>query len=168
MLTLLGRALRWAAPPMLVVGFAALPQQSAQAEGTLADLRAATVRFHSVEQANRAGYFDNELPCFEQGANGMGEHLINGELLTDGGALAVEHPEALVYEVRPQGGWKLVAVEYIVLFDDARADGPAPTLLGQAFTPHPTLPLWKLHAWVFRDNPLGVFQDYNPEVGPCP
>lgn len=164
----LGSLVRWTAPPLLIAGLAALPPQSAQAEGTLGDLRAATVRFHSVEQANRAGYFDNELPCFDQGATGMGEHLVNGELLTDGGELSVENPEALVYEVRPQGGWKLVAVEYVVLFDDAPADGPAPTLLGQSFTPHPTLPLWKLHAWVYQDNPLGVFQDYNPEVGPCP
>jgi len=164
----LGRSLRWAVPALLVAGVAALPSQPAQAEGSLADLRDATVRFHSVAQANRAGYLDNELPCFDQGVNGMGEHLINGALLTDGGALSVEHPEALVYEVRPQGGWKLVAVEYVVLFDDAPPDGPAPQLLGQEFTQHPSLPLWKLHAWVFRDNPLGLFQDFNPDVGPCP
>jgi hypothetical protein len=121
-----------------------------------------------VEQANKAGYLDNALPCFDQGNNGMGEHLINGALLDDDGALDAKHPEALVYEVRPQGGWKLVAVEFIVLFDDAPANGPAPEMFGQPFTQHPTLPLWKLHAWVHRANPLGMFADYSPDVATCP
>ena len=163
----LGRAARWALPPLLLLGFATLPR-AADADDSLAELRAATVRFHSTDQANRAGYFDNALPCFDQGPNGMGEHLVNGTLLDDDGALDAARPEALVYEVRPQGGWKLVAVEFIVLFDDAPADGPAPELFGQPFTQHPTLPLWKLHAWVPRDNPLGVFTDYSPDVATCP
>ena len=119
-------------------------------------------------KANKAGYFDNALPCFDQGSNGMGEHLVNGALLDDDGALDATHPEALVYEVRAQGGWKLVAVEFIVLFDDAPANGPAPKLFGQPFTQHPSLPLWKLHAWVHRDNPLGMFTDYSPDVATCP
>ena len=163
----LGRAARWVLPPVLLLGFAALPRV-ADADASLGELHATTVRFHSVEQANRAGYFDNPLPCFDEGSNGMGEHLVNDQLLGDGGALDASHPEALVYEVRPQGGWKLVAVEFIVLFDDAPPDGPAPELFGQPFTQHSSLPLWKLHAWVHRDNPLGMFTDYSPDVATCP
>lgn len=167
MLRKVRRGARWVVPPMLLLGFATLPG-SADADDSLAELRSTTVRFHSVEQANRAGYEDNALPCFDQGGNGMGEHLVNGALLDDDGSLDARHPEALVYEVRPQGGWKLVAVEFIVLFDDAPADGPAPELFGQPFTQHPSLPLWKLHAWVHRDNPLGMFTDYSPDVATCP
>ena len=115
----------------------------------------------------RRGYHDNQLPCFDSPAGGMGEHLINGDLLGDGGTLDARHPEALVYEVR-KGSWKLVAVEYIVLFSDAPADGPAPTLFGQQLTRHPTLPLWKLHAWIYEDNPVSVFADYTPKAPPCP
>jgi hypothetical protein len=28
--------------------------------------------------------------------------------------------------------------------------------------------LWVLHAWVWKDNPTGVFQDFNPRVRLCP
>lgn len=161
-------AVRWLAPLALVVtaGLTALPSSAHSTDG-LDDVRAAAVRFHSVAQAQKAGYQDNALPCFDDPAGGMGEHLINGALVGDGGALDAGHPEALVYEVR-DGSWKLVAVEYVVLFSDAPYPGPAPTLLGQSLAPNPGLGLWKLHAWVFRSNPLGVFNDWNPEVTACP
>lgn len=41
-------------------------------------------------------------------------------------------------------------------------------LFDQDFTWHPTLEVWKLHAWLFRPNPDGVFADYNPWVSMCP
>ena len=43
-----------------------------------------------------------------------------------------------------------------------------PSLFGVAFHRHPTLPLWVLHTWIWKDNPTGVFQDWNPAVRQCP
>lgn len=33
---------------------------------------------------------------------------------------------------------------------------------------HSVLPLWVLHAWIWKDNPAGAFLDFNPAVRPCP
>ncbi len=46
--------------------------------------------------------------------------------------------------------------------------GRPPTLFGVSFHRHPSLPLWVLHAWVWKDNPAGVFADWNPAVRMCP
>lgn len=165
---MIARAVHWGLPPLLVAAALASLPGSAEAEATLTDVRDATVRFHSLTQAAKAGYADNPLPCFDDPSGGMGEHLINGDLLLDGGTLDPLAPEALVYEVRDNGGWKLVGVEYVVLFSDVPSTATAPTVLGQPLTPNFDLGLWKLHAWLFEDNLLGVFQDWNPEVPDCP
>ena len=153
---------------------AAVPVLGAGQSG-LAAARQGTARFHDVRQAENAGYGSTlgtveepALGCFENpGVGGMGVHYVNGGLLGDGGALDAARPEALVYEMRPNGKLKLVALEYIVLADDVDPNHP-PMLFGQHFHPHPVLPLWVLHAWVWAPNPLGMFEDWNPRVGMCP
>jgi hypothetical protein len=156
---------RWALPFGLLI--AAVSIGTAQANGDrLDDVRVATAKFHSVEAANAAGYADPGLPCFDNPATGqgMGMHLVNGKLLDDGGALDRDHPEALVYEVR-SGSLKLVAVEYLVKMTDAAT---APTFLGQTMIPNRDLGLWTLHAWIWRDNPISLFETYNSNVPLCP
>ena len=134
----------------------------------LDDVRAATAVYHSTARAGAAGYGDPGLPCFDSPSTnqGMGFHLVNGTLLHDGGALSRTHPEALVYEVH-SGTLKLVAVEYLMLMSDWHSDSP-PEFLGQQMIPNPTLGLWTLHAWIWRDNPLGLFESYNSNVPLCP
>jgi hypothetical protein len=39
-----------------------------------------------------------------------------------------------------------------------------PQLLGQRFTRHSFLPIFKLHIWLWRTNPSGTFADWNPKV----
>ena len=56
-----------------------------------------------------------------------------------------------------------MAVEYIVPGDFVDPAAP-PELLGQTFHLNEALGVWVLHAWVWKDNPAGVFQDWNPEV----
>lgn len=156
---------RWGLPLALVV--AVVSVGSAQAHGDrLADVRVATAKFHSVVAANQAGYADPGLPCFDSPSTGqgMGTHLVNGALLNDGGALDRTHPEALVYEVR-SGSLKLVAVEYLVKMTDS---AEAPTFMGQRMIANPALGLWTLHAWIWRDNPIGLFETYNSNVPLCP
>jgi hypothetical protein len=167
-MSILRRALAWTVPAA-AVGLAAalLLAGSAQAGPGFQDVRQATVAFHDVAAANDAGYFDNALPCFTSDAGGMGEHLINGDLLFDGGALDALHPEALVYQVRRNGSWRFVGVEYAVPFTDAPADGPAPALFGQDFSQNTDLGLWTLHAWIWQGNPVGILQTWNPALDSC-
>lgn len=160
------RAVLGLATAGLVATMAWAGSAQAHSDHTLDDVRTATARFHSTAQAADAGYVDPGLPCFEDRAagKGMGFHLVNPGLIGDGGQLDPVHPEALVYEEH-QGGLKLVAVEYLVSMDDA---AEAPTFLGQKMIANTALHLWTLHAWVWRDNPDGLFQSYNANVPLCP
>ena len=159
------RITRVALPLGLLV--AAVSYGTAQAgEDRLGDVRVATAKYHSVAAAHRDGYADPGLPCFDDPATGqgMGTHLVNGSLVDDGGALDRDRPEALVYEVRDHA-IKLVAVEYLVKMSDA---AEAPRFLGQRMIANPDLGLWTLHAWIWRDNPISLFESYNSNVPLCP
>ena len=158
------KAARFVLPAALVI--AAVTMTNAHADDDLGDVRAATVKYHSVTRAHQDGYFDPGLPCFDSPATGqgMGTHLVNGDLLNDGGSLSRTRPEALVYEVR-SGSIKLVAVEYIVKMSDS---AEAPVFLGQPMIANNDLGLWTLHAWIWRDNPLSIFETYNSNVDLCP
>jgi hypothetical protein len=145
---------------------AALAANGGQSD--LAAARQATAAFHSVSQAEAAGYASTleSLGCFENpGVGGMGLHYLRADLLDD--EVDVAQPEALVYEMRSNGDLKLVGHEYIVPVD-AWTDAEPPMLFGQEFHQHPTLPLYVLHAWVWRPNPAGMFVDWNPKVRECP
>jgi len=147
----------------VAAGFAGSAQ--AHTDG-LDDVRAATAAYHSTSQAEADGYGDPGLPCFDSPSTnqGMGFHLVNGDLLNDGGALSPTHPEALVYEMH-DGTLKLVAVEYIVKMSDSAT---APHFLGQQMVPNESLGLWTLHAWIWRKNPQSLFATYNANVPLCP
>jgi hypothetical protein len=84
-------------------------------------------------------------------------------------------PEALVYAPAPDGGLKLVAVEWIVRGPQSNPPGvpagaPAPTVLGMdmhILVPPPGPAFYLMHAWIWMNNPAGMFADWNPEVT-CP
>ena len=56
--------------------------------------------------------------------------------------------------------------ELLVAWDAAGNTEP-PTALGQSFNLNPTLDVSVLHAGIWKDNPSGVFEDWNPWVS-CP
>ena len=97
----------------------------------------------------------------------MGYHYIHTGLLD----LTVDalQPEAMVYVPGPNGQFKLGAVEYIVPAADWDANGHTepPSLLGHHFHLNQDLGVYVLHAWIWRQNPLGIFEDWNPNVT-CP
>lgn len=138
-----------------------------------ADDRAAVMRataaFQDVEAAEAAGYVStlDALGCFhDTDLGGMGLHFLDESLLDD--ELDPLRPEALVYELDAAGEVVgLVGLEYIVPVDAWSAEEP-PSVLGLDLHQHPTLPLWVLHSWVWKDNPAGMFEDFNPAVRPCP
>jgi hypothetical protein len=145
----------------------------------LAAARAATARFNSLEQAEKAGYvLPPEGPlsqCIESldqetEPGAMGFHFINGSLLD--GEVNPTEPEALVYAPDKNGKLRLVALEYVV-FEDAWQGAHDPMLFGQMFmhTPAPNryeIPaFFALHVWLYEDNPSelgGMFAGFNPNV----
>jgi hypothetical protein len=133
----------------------------------LAFVRAATARFHQTDTAQAEGWdlVDGLDHCFENpGVGAMGFHFINAELLDT--ELDPEAPEAMVYEPLPDGNLKLVGVEYIVPAEpwDVIGGGSPPKLLGQSFHLNEALGVYVLHAWIWKNNPSGMFEDWNPQV----
>ena len=138
--------------------------------------RQATERFVTrVGAAEAAGHglFRDAagLACIAQpGLGGMGVHYVNGALVGDT-VLDPARPEALVYEPGSLGRMRLAALEYIVFKDawDATHTGP-PTLFGTPFDLMPApnrygIPaFYALHAWIWKDNPAGMFMPWNPRV----
>ena len=158
---------------------AAVHNHAANAAGLqdeLAQVRRVTARFHRVEEAIAAGY---ELGwvngsgvriitgCVSHPtAGGMGYHYINPQLVADNAVDALA-PEALVYAPAPDGGLKLVAVEWIVRGPNTNPPGvpTAPSVLGMEM--HiliPAVGFWLQHAWIWSHNPAGMFADWNPKV----
>jgi hypothetical protein len=129
----------------------------------------ATASYQDVAVAEDAGYASSidTLGCFQNpGRGGMGVHYVNAALLD--ATVDIMEPEALVFELDASGDIVgLVAHEYIVPTDAWTSHKP-PTLFGVDFHQHPTLPLWVLHTWLWKDNPSGVFEDWNPAVRLCP
>lgn len=120
---------------------------------------------------------------------GMGIHYFRPDLLgitappnprVDGNGTHTDfrHPAILIYEPRADGSLELVAVENLVFKKawheagnkgrptfhgveyDYMFDDPA-TEIDEAhmFEPH-----YDRHVWIYRDNPNGVFAQYNPKV----
>jgi hypothetical protein len=135
----------------------------------LAKVRAATSRFHSLSQAKAAGYGAFYVCTEQPGVGTMGQHYVKGPLVDDP-AVDLSQPEALVYEPKADGGYRLVALEYVVIAATLPAGASAPTVMGQPMTFVPAgnrygLPdFYQRHVWLYDQNPLGLFKDWNPTV----
>lgn len=125
--------------------------------------------FQDVVAAEEAGWVNTveSLGCFENAEEGgMGVHWLNESLLD--AELNAAEPEALVYELDAAGEVVgLVGHEYLVPFEAWTAAEP-PRLFGLDLHEHPVLPFWILHAYLWKDNPNGMFSDWNPAVRMCP
>ena len=124
------------------------------------DLYLSTVACVHYDGTKMEGHMD-----YPKGA--MGVHFVN---LTIRGAPDPMKPNVLIYE--PVGKeLKLVAAEWLVpLTPDVKE---RPSLMGQPFNGpmeghEPLIPKefvhYDLHAWLFKDNPLGMFTPTNPDV----
>ena len=109
-----------------------------------------------------------EMPGMPAGA--MGIHYVNGGRVADPREIA-SRPEAIIYEPQANGTKRLVAVEYVVLQSAWDATHSSrPVLFGQQFnfTPSPNRfglpPFYSLHAWIWKNNPAGMFAMFNPDV----
>ena len=138
----------------------------------LAQVRRLTAPFHQIQRANRAGWVGQLSPCVSNEVGGMGYHIGNPEYLMNG-ILDPLKPEALLYEPMKNGRLRLVGVEYIVFFGPPETvggdpvEGDQPWLFGQGFNNSPHVGpfgAWTLHVWLWRNNPEGMFAEYNPKV----
>lgn len=149
-----------------------------RSQSDLAEVRAATAKFTDVATAQAAGYGQlvdaAGIACIDNPAGGMGIHYVNLDLVGDP-TLDPAKPEVLVYEPHKDGNLRLVAVEYVVFESDWQEDHP-PSLFGEHFHRMPGsgeaepqnrygLPaFYELHAWTWKRNPSGMFEDWNPKV----
>ncbi len=129
----------------------------------LAALRQATAPFHNINKAIEADYDTPLTPCWYHSELGaMGYHYGNLEYL-ENGEVHLLKPEALMYEPGPSGHYRLVGMEYIVPVAAWEGEG-VPTLLGQEYHHNEALGLYTLHIWLWRNNPAGLFANWNPKV----
>jgi hypothetical protein len=126
-------------------------------QGELARLRRATARYHDIQNA-----FDDQYVDINVVIPNMGRHLLKTGLLD--ATFEDARPELLVYSPNPAGRLELVAVEYAVpLGLSANAPGGFQGS-GDEWFANQQFQLWTLHAWVWRDNPDGVFHATNSRV----
>ena len=119
----------------------------------------------------------------------MGIHYFRADLLgitappaprVDGNGTHTDfrQPAILIYEPQDDGTLQLVAVENLVFAAAWRAEGhrepptfhgvPYDTMIDDPNTPldeaHMFQPHFDRHVWIYRDNPNGVFAQFNPAV----
>jgi hypothetical protein len=137
----------------------------------------ATARLQTIPAAKRAGWSTvvkdaQGIVCIDnQPIGGMGVHYANAKLLGDA-KLDAKRPEALVFIPNAGRRAKLAALEYIVFADAwAKAGNTGtPSLFGRDFLLTPDgnrfgIPaFWALHVWIWRPNPSGKFEPWNPKV----
>jgi len=127
-------------------------------------VREDTQELQTIENAEAAGYQNVDVArCVSSSEGAMGYHYVNFNLLDLD--LDPSNPEILVFVPGDNGEMRLGAVEYAVPIDlwDEGSVVP-PRILGQPMHVNEELGLYVLHAWVYVENPSGVFTDWNPEV----
>jgi hypothetical protein len=168
---------------------ASAPHATSLVGPELAAVRQATARFHDISAAYAAGYTTENEPCVASPDGMMGIHAPNFALIGDQ-AVDPTRPELLLYLAKPEGGHRLVGVEYflVTLLRNPATNEiapwfsqepwppsyevvtPTPTLFGQTFQGPmpghtPTMPWhWDLHVWVWAHNPSGMFAEWNPSL----
>lgn len=152
---------------VVIIGLGMALTASAR-QDVLSKVHDVTARFQSIQQAKKAGYVPFYV-CTEQPGQGtMGQHYVNFDLVGDP-TIDPLKPEALVYEPQANGGWKLVALEWVRV---GPVTNPAPTVLGvemrhigsgNRYGIEPN-GFYERHYWLYKSNPDGAFADWNPTV----
>ena len=166
--SLIGLALALAAAATIAIVKAA----GASSPNELEAAKSALARFHSMGQAEKAGYIKLS-ECDQSPAGAMGYHYGNPRLMKDPGIDALQ-PEVLLYAPKPKGKGKLelVGVEYFKADADQllTTDADRPTVfdvpLEGPMRGHTSeMPMhYDRHVWLYETNPRGMFTAWNPSV----
>lgn len=108
-----------------------------------------TKKYKDVEAALKDGYEATDVLV-----PNMGYHYAKPSLIDD--KVNPLEPEVIIYEPKSNGDLRLVAVEYI--------STTANKLFGVDFDPPGGIPFYSLHAWIYSNNPDGIFTPFNPKV----
>jgi hypothetical protein len=119
--------------------------------------RAATTKYQDLSRALADGYVDAKIVMQQ-----MGHHYLNASLLDD--KFEADKPEILVYAPDAAGRMKLVAVEYAVPLDKAATAPEGFVGSDDVWSTNTKYGLWTLHAWLYQDNPAGVFNATNQRI----
>jgi hypothetical protein len=147
-------------PALLTRGYSELVRRG------FGEVRAATAAYASLDAAVAAGYAGEVPRCYVDAHHGaMGYHHLNRGYVD--AKAEVARPEILLYERRADGGYGLNGVEYIIPYRLWPRDSVPPAIMGETMKQEDELQLWYLHMWIWKQNPAGLFADWNPEVK-CP
>ena len=145
-------------------------EQRAGANALVEAVRTATGSFPTPSTLPRD--FQLLFGCVSGGDFGaMGLHYVNLAAVGDG-MIDPMKPEIVLYEPTADGQQKITGADFIVYavdWDAKHPDGP-PQLGGQLFhffdSPNRFgLPaFYTLHVWAWKDNPNGMFTNWNPTV----
>ena len=165
-----------------------------QPDQSLKQLRDTLRRFEDVNVALSEGYAPvgmcetAEMMGRDPAEGAMGVHFVRIDLLqptafgprVDGVGTNTDFstPTVLLYEPQADGGWELLGAENLVFADawDAKNRGMKPMYRGRAYDymrddpatevdeAHGFAPHYDLHIWLFRENPLGTYRQFNPDV----
>jgi hypothetical protein len=131
-----------------------------QQQRDLDAVRAVTVGYEDFARAQASGYA-KITDCMSDNTGGMGFHY--GKAAFIDGTPSLLEPEILMYEPQRNGSLSLVGLEYVVPFTAWSAPTP-PSLFGLSFHRNEGFGLWVLHVWLYKENPSGMFTDWNPNV----
>ena len=123
----------------------------------LARVKSATEKYHDVDKAIADGYVDIDLFV-----PNMGSHFLKADLLDAN--FEVEKPELLVYSPGANGGFILTAVEYAIPVELSPDAPEGFTGDEDEWVINQDFGLWVLHAWIWYDNPDGIFSPTNSRV----
>lgn len=137
--------------------------QEQMIEKMLDEVRQLTKDIKTLEDAAAAGWDTDLSGCVQHPTEGgMGHHIARLEYI-DGRVNYLE-PQVLLFEPQMDGSFELTGVEYIVPFAILSSDADAPELFFHPFHQNPNQQIWALHVWTERENPSGIFYDWNPNV----
>jgi len=131
-------------------------------DGMIATLRRVTARYHDLNVAKNEGFVLLHECESRPGEGPVGIVYVNIARLLDG-AINAGAPDALIYEPSANGRPKLVGVEFAVPYALWTGQEP-PNFLGASFQNEDEFGVFALHAWVWRNNPEGLFAETNPNV----
>ena len=132
-------------------------------DGAIATIQRVTARYHDLNVALGEGFTLLHECEVRPGEGPVGEVYVNFTRLLDG-VIDPETPDALVYEPAGRSGRpKLVAAEFAIPYPLWTQPEP-PKFLDATFQREDEFGVFALHAWVWRQNPEGLFAETNPNV----
>ena len=162
-------------------------QEIEELVGQLDEVRQATERYQDVNLALAEGFIQTTLEV-----PNMGAHFVHPARRLDGRFDPAE-PEILMYAADEELGWRLVGTAFVLPRLQVGDEHPkafagpldnwhvhynlctGPNIVSFSATPEECarqqgvwVPSygWMIHAWVWDENPMGVFSMWNPSVPP--